>query len=53
MTTETFIKKASYYATRGEAFVFAVDFECKKPMLFRLNEAKKTGCIFQLTGTII
>ncbi len=50
MQMDQFIHKCNSWAAKGEPFLFLIDFECKKPLIFSLEEAEKEGLLFSLNG---
>ncbi len=50
MTLEAFSLKASEWAAAGQPFVFLVDFEMKKPVICKPEEAAGLGLFFDIAG---
>ena len=50
MNLEEFKNQVSDYAVNGEPFIFVLDFELKKPMLCKLNEAAESGIYYNVKG---
>ena len=40
----------NFYGKRGQAFLFIVDFDCKKPIVIRLEETSKNQILFDIHG---
>jgi len=50
MKPELFVKQLSTYAKNGEPFVFVIDFELRKPMVCKLEDAKKNDIFYNIKG---
>ncbi len=50
MNLQSFARKASNYATAGVPFLFIIDFELQKPMLYRLEDAENKGIYYNIKG---
>jgi para-aminobenzoate synthetase component 1 len=48
MNLHTFIEKANYYGAGHTPFIFIIDFELQKPLLFTLKEAVKQRVYYQV-----
>ena len=43
-------EQMNLYGKKGIPFVFIIDFECKKPLVFKLDEAYKKNILFEING---
>lgn len=50
MKPEIFIKQLSKYAQEREPFVFIIDFEFLKPVVCKLEDAKRKGIFYNIKG---
>ncbi len=50
MNLEEFKIRLSEYAVAKEPFVFVLDFECKKPIVYKFDEAAQNGVYFDIKG---
>ncbi|RKY55370.1 MAG: hypothetical protein DRP93_03465, partial [Candidatus Neomarinimicrobiota bacterium] len=51
MILSKFKKLANLYGKEKTPFLFLIDFEMKKPLIFPLNECDKQGVYFQIPGS--
>ncbi|MFC2129651.1 aminodeoxychorismate synthase component I [Bacteroidota bacterium] len=47
---DSFISQCNNWAEKGTPFFFLVDFECKKPVIIRMDEAAAHGIFFNVNG---
>ena len=47
---EKFKKQVSRLASNGKPFLFIIDYECKEPLLYSLEEAEENGIFYSING---
>lgn len=50
MKTEQFAEQVSKYAQEAKPFAFVIDFELRKPMICKLEDAKRKGIFYNIKG---
>ncbi|MBK7098289.1 MAG: aminodeoxychorismate synthase component I [Sphingobacteriales bacterium] len=50
MDLKQFSEKISVYTAQGESFIFIIDFELRKPLIYRLEEAAEHGIFYNING---
>ncbi|HRO83287.1 MAG TPA: aminodeoxychorismate synthase component I [Niabella sp.] len=51
MDLKQFSEQISAFAAQNESFIFIIDFELAKPLIYRLNEAAEHGIFYNVNGT--
>lgn len=50
MNLSEFVNIMNTFSREGESFIFIIDFEMKKPLIYKLNEAASKGVFFEIKG---
>lgn len=51
MKKKEFVAELNDLGKRSEKFIFVIDYEFRKPLVFKLDEAEKKGVYFDIKGT--